>query len=483
MRVLEIVLIVGLLLLLLALTLRGVDRRSKFVLFAIAAAAFAASLVLGQLRWQMMPAYVLLVVLAPLLRKRSRSHLALRCLGGAAGVVLLSGAAALSLALPIVELPSPNGPYAVGSRLVSLIDESRTDAYFGRPNESRELLLRIWYPGVLPEAGAPRLRTLWQDLYRGPADSIALLAGYLRGIETHTYPDIPLAEDGPFPVLVFSHAQGLFAEQNTLLMEHLASHGYVLIGVNHTHMSLRAVSSRGKVVVIDPERQQEALAAGDALNDETLTRIFASADTPEKLSADLASLAPALSEQLAIRVADLRFVMDRIASRGPVGPARTSLPAQLDPERIGLIGMSFGGTTAMQACKLDSRCRAGLNLDGPLFGDQRWHALEAPFLGMLSEWTEPYYERVLLDAAGPYHEVLVHGAEHGDFFDLTFLLARWLSSSGEISPRRAAEIVNTVSLRFFDAYLRDGPPPRFGAMEFPELRITMNARAAEQQDE
>jgi len=39
---------------------------------------------------------------------------------------------------------------------------------------------------------------------------------------------------------------------------------------------------------------------------------------------------------------------------------------------------------------------------------------------------------------------------------------------------RAVDIVNAVSLKFFDAYLRDGARPQFDPQEFPELRVTMN---------
>jgi hypothetical protein len=43
---------------------------------------------------------------------------------------------------------------------------------------------------------------------------------------------------------------------------------------------------------------------------------------------------------------------------------------------------------------------------------------------------------------------------------------------------RAVDIVNAVSRQFFDAYLRDGPKPRFDAQAFPELRVTMNDQAS-----
>jgi predicted dienelactone hydrolase len=478
MYFLEILLATSLLLLI-AQHVRAPHRKFLSILFAAALVAFLASLILGQLRWQMAPVYLLFLVLTLLLLKRSRSHAVLKYIGAASGVLLLASGAALSLALPIRTLPAPQGPYAVGSRHFSLVDESRNESYFGLPDQFRELSVRVWYPGSLTESLAlSRVRTLWQDLYRGPMDWVAFLAGYMRGIKTHTYPDLPLAPfDTPRPVLIFSHGYGLFAEQNTLLMEHLASHGYVVIGVNHTRMSIRVISSGGQPIAIDASRRQQALAEADALSDAALTKIFASGGSPEELSADLSALAPELTEQLAMRVADLRYVMDSITTPSSANSASSELLGQVDAGRIGLLGMSLGGATVFQTCKLDARCRAGLNLDGPLLGDQRWQALEAPFLSMLSTWTFPFYESVLRDSRGAYYEVLVEGAEHGDFFDMTLLVPKWLGTKGEIAPRRAIEVVNAVALRFFDAYLREGAPPRFDAEEFPELQIRMNAPA------
>jgi hypothetical protein len=49
-------------------------------------------------------------------------------------------------------------------------------------------------------------------------------------------------------------------------MEHLASHGYVVIGVGHTRLSLRVISSQGQMIAIDPGRQREAFTEGASLD-------------------------------------------------------------------------------------------------------------------------------------------------------------------------------------------------------------------------
>ena len=79
-----------------------------------------------------------------------------------------------------------------------------------------------------------------------------------------------------------------------------------------------------------------------------------------------------------------------------------------------------------------------------------------------------------------YYAVEVKGTTHLDFTDDTVVLPilKWLNITGDIAGGRAIEITNAVSLRFFDAYLRGGPKPRFDD-GFPELTVEMNNYASE----
>ncbi len=304
---LEILLVIVLLVLLVAQNVRGISRNVSLACFAIGLFIILLSTLLGQARWQMAPAYLLFVILSLLLLKRSHSHVVLRSIGIAFGALLLGIGVMLSLALPIVTLPAPDGPHVVGSRSFSLTDESRNEAYFGAPDERRELYLQVWYPGTIDQAQPPpSVRTLWEELYRGPRDPVTFLFGYLRGIKTHTYQDIPLSTtDTSYPVIVFSHSMGLNAEQNTPLMEHLASHGYVVIGISHTRMTVRVISSQGQPVFPDPNRLRDAFTEGAADRAQEFDVRAArtnSAEERAEIVFELGERAVSMNEQVAIRV-------------------------------------------------------------------------------------------------------------------------------------------------------------------------------------
>jgi predicted dienelactone hydrolase len=474
MRPLEIVFLLVALGFLIAQTTRGAKRSYLFALAVAGLSTILASGLLWQVRWQLAPAYIVFAVLSLLLLKRSSSHLAVRLTGALVGTLLLTSSALASLAMPILTLPVPNGPHVVGASSFSLIDAKRDNSFFGRPNEPRELFVQLWYPGaVTDETRTAPIRALWKELYRGDLDLFTVFARYLRGIETHSYEDIPLSpEQLYYPAIIFSHAMVSFAEQNTLLMEHLASHGYMVFAISHPYTSMRVVSSSGRAIYPDFDKVNEVSAQFRPVNNDLTPKIARAGSTDERtrLQLDLYERASGNNALMAIWVDDLRFVLDRIAAESVADPRWRTLADHVDAERIGFLGMSFGGGAVTELCKSDTRCRATLNMDGPTFGQRQRQPLEVPYLALVRE-NQNTLDYLRAASRSDYYQVEVKGTTHLDFTDDTVVIPvlKWLGVTGHIDGWRAIDIANAVSLRFFDAYLRGGPRPRFE--DFPELMV------------
>jgi predicted dienelactone hydrolase len=481
MRLLEIAFVLLAAGLLVAQTVRGVPRQFVLGLATAGLAAALLGLALEQARWQLAPAYLLFGILLLLLPKRSYSHAAVRSIGVSFGVLLLTLSAAAALGMPIVTLPAPSGQHVVGSTSLSLIDETRDNSFFGAPDEPREIHVQLWYPGEIAAGQpTPRVRTLWEELHRGERDLFTLFSSYLRGIDTHSYVDIPLSRaEARYPVIVFAHAMGSFPEQSTLLMEHLASHGYVVLATSHAYASMRVLSSNGKATYLDLDKLEELSAPFNAAADDAPARMeqAGSAEERTRLLLERYERADGLNALMATWVDDLRFVLDSITITSDQAAEMQAISAWIDADRIGLVGMSFGGGAVTELCKSDSRCRAGLNIDGGTFGRLQREPLEVPFLGMTREGQD-FLDYLLSASADDYYAVEVEGATHLDFTDDTVVLPilKWLDITGEIDGLRMIEITNAVALRFFDAYLRGGPKPRFDD-GFPELTVRINAHA------
>lgn len=135
-------------------------RRSRWMnwLASVAVILVAVHIQLEGLRWQMIPAYALTILLfltslpqiapstpsAPRLASRQRKMVAI--VGSILGLLCLALAAALPALIQVFQLPEPTGPYAVGTMVLHLVDLERLETFKAGENDYRELAVRIWYP-------------------------------------------------------------------------------------------------------------------------------------------------------------------------------------------------------------------------------------------------------------------------------------------------------------------------------------------------
>lgn len=174
---------------------------------------------------------------------------------------VLSGLAAL-LCAALVS-PASAADYVVGSRQMTFMDEMRQvkpgPGFAGAP--TRRLDVIVWYPA---EAGAG-----------GLADAASL------------------AEDGPWPLIVYSHGTFGRADNATHLVADLVRHGYVVAAANYPLTSSKSYARILQAQISDVREQ---------------TR-------------------------------DVRLVIDRLLADSFLGPA-------IDEAKIGTTGHSLGGVTS-----------------------------------------------------------------------------------------------------------------------------------------
>ena len=107
-----------------------------------------ASLWLGAY-WQLIPLYlgVILALYVLIGMKRERPRWLRATLATVvAGLLLLT--AGFTYVLPMFALPKPTGPYAIGTRIESLVDPVRMETHVAGPAKPREIMVQIWYPAT-----------------------------------------------------------------------------------------------------------------------------------------------------------------------------------------------------------------------------------------------------------------------------------------------------------------------------------------------
>lgn len=366
-----------------------------------------------------------------------------------------------------VSLPSPSGPYAVGTRYLHFSDESRPESFTQATDDVRQLAVQVWYPTDDREgAAAPYLR----------AAELLPVPVWLKTLKTHAWLDAPVSRRGaPFPVVVFSHGWGEYAAQNTVLMEELASHGYAVFAISHPYESKLWFGPSGEPIGMDMQSAELQARLKEQSNPEALALLpkMQAASTDEEREAVLRRTTELLPKMLIdsshLWSQDISFVIGEAvkltAGEGPFA-------GRLDASRIGVVGVSLGGIAAGNVCLTDERCHAGVNLDGGTYA-QLDATIARPFLFMSSERYRGYDEVFLSHTTGPSYAIVVGGSDHANYSDLC-LLDPPRVMIGDIEPARMLAIVNTYVLAFLDQHLKgesdlllDGP-----SCEHTEVSIT-----------
>lgn len=440
-------------------------------------------------RWQLFVAYGVAGLLAifAVVGMRTRETAAVdhpwpRRLGGTA-VVLVAGATMLfAWAVPIFAIPEPTGSYKVGSRWLILTDSSREEALTPEPGDHRRVIVRVWFPADSVQ-GEPDTY-MEEPVARAIAEGLSLPGiafSHFPLVPTHAYRRawLPAAPER-FPLILFSHGYGIGTEsQNTVQMEELASHGFVVASIDHPYEAggilLPGDSLLRARLPFDPLGDTAAVRRMTA----SVARLKALRDTTEIAGEvrELYAASSALETSIVRWTEDTRFVLDRLTAMStPHDGPDTLLTGRLDTRRVGLYGMSFGGAAAAGFCATDPRCAAGMNLDGLLYGVAGREPLTRPFFFASSVDNEALHRLMYERATGPAWLLTVGGSKHMDYTDFARVAPRLAVRGGMIggiAPARMGDIMNATALAWFDQALRGGKGLDVGAFtaRFPEATL------------
>ncbi|WP_343612207.1 dienelactone hydrolase family protein [Novosphingobium sp.] len=200
--------------------------------------------------------------------------------------------------------------------------------------------------GMMLASGLPRAPDLppgpWQ--VRATRSVIATRDGPYRILVWR-----PEGKTGRRPLILYAPGWGDRGEAGSRQLAYLASHGYVAVAFDD--------------LARDPPR------AGESPADAALRHAAFDEATPRAYAASFT-----LAGRRVQKAADKgRAILDAVL-------ASPDLAAQIDPARIGFLGFSFGGATAVEQAIADPRIKAVINLDGWLFGEASRRVLARPYL-------------------------------------------------------------------------------------------------------
>jgi protein tyrosine phosphatase (PTP) superfamily phosphohydrolase (DUF442 family) len=372
-------------------------------------------------------------------------------------------------------LPDPTGPYPIGTLTRHWTDADRRDIFAGPGAGPRELMVQVWYP-ARPDSAGPRApyvddaRTLEQLALLMGLPRTAFAAG--ATVRTHAVRDAAVADQEPtYPVLLYSHGRCGARSNNTFQVEELASHGYVVVTIDHPYVASGVRFPDGRLVEFDTR----------LLPPWTGRHVRAGLD-----AAFLDSVVPFL-------VDDVRFVLRRMAALN--GDPGEVLGGRLDLGRVGIFGPSLGGIVAAEACVREPSFAAALIMDVYVPRDVVAAGLRLPVMWISRDAAtmrrEGWDEAEIADThasmraafeglSGDGYIVLVPGMYHVDFSDGR-LLSPLISArgiSGPIDGGRARDVVRTYSVALFDRHLKGLPAALLDEQPRPTADLTFESRRA-----
>ena len=371
----------------------------------------------------------------------------------------------------IVTLPVPTGSFSVGRTIRDWTDSVNADPLAPVPGTKRELLVWMWYPSAtgqsvaaddyLPLELRPLPKTadranIWTLLTRAPAN--------VRGHSARD-PDVS-REQRSYPVVIMRAGASASVLNYSTLAEDLASHGYVVVGFDAPYRTGRVIFPDGRVI----QRVEQ--------------------NNPERcVVPDRTQMEQCAARILTVWTRDIAFVLDRL-TRMNTSDSSGRFTGRLDMTRVGVFGHSLGGAVAAQFCHEDSRCKAGIDIDGAPHGSVVREGLAQPFMFLLSDHgseTDSASVQIERDIQSIYDRipsdrrlrVAIRGAFHFMFSDDGALLKSGIVrgvlrvlGKASIDGRRQLAVTTYCVHTFFDHYLKGtgGSRLSLSSPQYPEIQ-------------
>ena len=292
--------------------------------------------------------------------------------------------------------------------------------------------------------------------------------GSYREVPAHFY--YPENAEGEYPLVIFSHGAFGYYQSNFSTYAELASNGYIVVALDHPHHAFFTTDTDGKTVTVDTDFIEDVIKINEDTSDEEVYTISQS--------------------WLKLRVDDENFVLDTIetAKRNKSideswhtddQTGIISVLEHTDTDKIGLMGHSLGGATAVALGRERSDIDAVIDLDGTMLGEIKGvengknvyysEPYPVPVLDFTketdyndreqykSEKGYPYVNEYVTDNAKVSKTVVFNGVKHMDFTDLP-LISPFLASmlgSGDADHEETLTTVNGIVLNWFDYYLKN----------------------------
>ena len=346
------------------------------------------------------------------------------------------------VSIPFNDVPKPTGNNNIGTKSIQLIDDDRLEWFTDDPKDLRKIMIQIWYPTNQPDGeeelyidyGELRIEALASQFEYSP-----YLFKNLIDIETNSIKNAEPSSQSSYPLIIFSHGLGGNRTQNTIMIEELASHGFVIIAIEHAYDANISIFDNGDIA--------------DYRSGINYQRRNTQKITPEEFWA-------IRLPQLQTRAKDVSYIIDQLE----LGNLPEKIINIIDLNNIGVFGHSFGGATSIYSSYYDDRIDACINLDGwmVVVPDEIIDSgIDRNFMYIGQEqWDEELnYQKLdkFIKSNTKSSKILIPNTTHYDFSDTPHMskAAKLLNKSGNVKGESLKKILNELIVSFFNQNLKN----------------------------
>ena len=341
-------------------------------------------------------------------------------------------------------MPKLTGKHSIGSTIHHWTDQERKEWFTDDPNDVRQIMVQLWYPAqktkkaeMTPYLDKIDLRS--QTMAKAGKFPPQLIK-HLELTKTNSHLNLKAEpEAAPLPIIIISHGITGMRHIHTSLAEKLSNNGYLVIALDHSYDANLTIFPDGSVA--------------DYRSDIT--------GFPDSVSIR--------KKQLQTRAADVQFVINQLI-KIQSGKIKHQLNGYLDLNRIGVAGHSYGGGTSIMVSYLDPRVKATLVLDSwmsPLPQKIIENGIQQPLIYIgRPKWTDSDYPtntdlvaKIMDNTKGANYYLTIKETLHLNYCDAPLFspLAKYFLDIGEMNGIKSVNLINNISLQFFDQHLKSEP--------------------------
>lgn len=227
-------------------------------------------------------------------------------------------------------------------RKVELLTDYTRKGTFQEESEARKIVISVYYPDAVDLLYTNESEIKYMDLFR-PCEQqarailqdIGMNMDIIDGLST------PISEGTlqkkskrSYPVIIYSPALGLDRDMYIYNIQALVKQGFIVVTVSAAYEAMFTICP-----------------SGEFINQSEVMRTIQSTDYTE------------LHHLISIRKKDIQYVLDYLSN---LNSKDEDIMGRFDMDKIGIIGHSIGGATALDLTMEDDRIKAAVLLDASM---------------------------------------------------------------------------------------------------------------------